>query len=194
MTHKLDRSSQTRQQLFWYALFVRVNQEKRVAHHLAYREIEHFLPTYQWMRNWKDRRVTLHRPLFPGYVFIRLPLTERMKALTIPNVLSIVGTNGRPSVISREEISWIKRGIEADGVEPHVPVADGARVVITSGSLAGVEGTFLHNQNGHRSRILISINSISQAFLVEVPNESIEPVLCKIGPQRMGDRGFEVAP
>ena len=117
-----------------------------------------------------------------------------MKALTIPNVLSIVGMNGRPSIISDEEISSIRRGIETEGVHPHLPVTGGVRVVITSGSLSGMEGTFLcHLNSRQKSRILISVNSISQAFVVEVANESIQPVGGKITPKPANNQKIEIA-
>ncbi len=37
-----------------------------VAAQLGVRSVEHFLPTYSSVRRWKDRRVTLNLPLFPG--------------------------------------------------------------------------------------------------------------------------------
>jgi transcription antitermination factor NusG len=178
----------------WCALFVRVNQEKQVASHLSHREIEHFLPLYLSVRHWTDRRVRAERPLFPGYVFIRVPLVERMKALTVPNVISIVGTNGRPSVIPEEEISWIRRGLEFGGTESHPQVAAGTRVVISAGSLSGLEGIFLEQQNKpNKARILISVNSISRAFVVEVEQDCIELVDRKIPGAETSCRRLETA-
>src|SRR5947209_9498032 len=81
----------------WYVLFVRSNQEMRVAQHLQYRDIEHFVPVFESVRKWRDRKVKLSRPLFPGYVFVRMPLTERLKALVVPNVVDFVGTRNVPS-------------------------------------------------------------------------------------------------
>jgi transcriptional antiterminator NusG len=178
----------------WWALFVRVNHEKQVAHHLEHRGVEHFLPLYQSVRNWKDRQVRRQCPLFPGYVFIKLLSFERMKALTVPNVISIVGTNGQPSVISEEELTWVRRGIEFGGIESHPQVTTGTRVAITSGSLAGMEGIFLPQQNKqNKARILIAVNSISRAFVVEVEHDSIEPVSPVMGHLETSERGLEIA-
>jgi transcription antitermination factor NusG len=178
----------------WCALFVRVNQEKQVASHLLHREIEHFLPLYLSVRHWTDRRVKAERPLFPGYIFVRIPVAERMKALTVPNVISIVGTNGRPSVIPEEEISWIRRGLKFGGAESHPQVEAGTRVVISSGSLSGLEGIFLEQQNKpNKARILISVNSISRAFVVEVEQDCIELAGRKISEAETGSRRLETA-
>src|SRR5262245_18811182 len=71
----------------WYVLFVRSNQERNIAHSLKQRGIEHLLPCYSSVRQWKDRRVRLEMPLFPGYVFVYLPLADRLQVLTIPYVV-----------------------------------------------------------------------------------------------------------
>jgi len=54
----------------WYAAYTRSNHERRVADQLGKREVEHFLPEYESVRKWKDRKVRLQMPLFPGYVFV----------------------------------------------------------------------------------------------------------------------------
>ena len=63
----------------WYAAYTSANHEKRVAEQLVVRSVEHFLPVYASVRRWKDRRVTLQLPLFPGYVFVRMALQDRLE-------------------------------------------------------------------------------------------------------------------
>src|SRR6267378_327195 len=63
----------------WYAAYTSANHEKRVAEQLGVREVEHFLPLYESVRRWKDRRVTLQLPLFPGYIFVHMALRDRLK-------------------------------------------------------------------------------------------------------------------
>jgi len=158
----------------WFVLFVRSNQEKTIAHRLADCEIEHLLPCYRSLRQWKDRRVTLERPLFPGYLFVRLPFEERAKVLTIPNVVCLVGKRSSPSVVSDEEINWIKCGIKYGNAMPHPYLAVGERVRVIAGALAGMEGILLRKQNN--TRVAISLDTISRSFVVEVDLASVEPV------------------
>jgi transcription antitermination factor NusG len=158
----------------WYVLFVRSNQEKRVAHGLHERGIEHLLPCYSSLRHWKDRRVRLEMPLFPGYVFIYLPFVERLKALTVPNVVSLVGRKDYPAVISPEEIAWIRCGVAHGQAEPHEYLKVGQRVMITDGPLSGMQGILTRRGNG--ARVVISLGSIARAFMVEV-DESIVKAL-----------------
>jgi transcription antitermination factor NusG len=156
----------------WCVLFVRSNQEKRVAQHLSSRAIEHFLPAYESVRQWRDRKVKLLSPLFPGYVFVRLPLVDRPKALLVPNVVNLVGTRNVPAVISDEEIEWIRRGMAHGKAEPHPYLKAGDAVMIKAGPMAGMEGILIRMQNS--IRVLIQLNSISRAFAVEVDSNWVE--------------------
>jgi transcription antitermination factor NusG len=158
----------------WYALFVRSNQEKRVAQHLTHRQIEHFLPVFDSIHQWRDRKVRLSQPLFTGYVFVHIPLAERLKVLVIPNVVNLVGTRNTPSIISEEEITGIRHAMESGKVEPHPyrALGEGSWVVINAGAMIGMEGVLVRLQNS--TRVLISLNSISQAFTVEVDTHSVE--------------------
>ena len=59
--------------------------------------MEHFLPTYEEVRVWKNKqRVKLVLPLFPTYVFARISGSEHTKVLGSPGVLRIVGTSREP--------------------------------------------------------------------------------------------------
>jgi transcription antitermination factor NusG len=157
----------------WYVLFVRSNQEKRVSSHLSSRGVEHFLPCYSSVRRWKDRRVALEMPLFPGYIFVRFPLLERMKALTVPNVVSLVGTSSSPSVMSDEEIASVRLAVEHGNAEPSGYLREGDRVTIISGVMAGMEGFFVRRQNG--VRMIVSLDSIGKAFALEVDAACLKP-------------------
>jgi transcription termination/antitermination protein NusG len=158
----------------WFVLFVRANQEKKTAQRLASYEVEHFLPCYRSVRQWKDRRVVLDMPLFPGYVFVRLPFLDRMKVLTLPNVVGLVGNKNAPSLISPEEIDGIRRGIEFGNAAPHPPLATGQRVMITSGALSGIQGILVRAQNS--TRVVVAVAPIARSFTVEVDISCLKPL------------------
>lgn len=155
----------------WFVLFVRTNQEKTTASRLDHLQIRHFLPCFRSLRQWKDRRVTLEMPLFPGYVFVHLPHAERMRVLTLPNVLYFVGSGSSPAVLTDEEIAWIGRGLQSGNAVPHECLNEGERVVITSGPLAGMKGILQRRVNN--TRVVVSIDSIGRGFAVEVDLESV---------------------
>src|ERR1017187_1332676 len=75
----------------WYAAYTFANHEKGVVQQLERRSVECFLPLYESVRRWQDRRVRLQLPLFPGYIFVRLAFRDRLQVLEIPSVVRLVG-------------------------------------------------------------------------------------------------------
>jgi transcription antitermination factor NusG len=137
-------------------------------------QTEHYLPCYSSARQWKDRRVKLEIPLFPGYLFVRMPLRERMEVLTIRQVVSLVGKKNSPSPIADEEIAGIRAGVEHGNAEPHEYLEAGQRIVITDGVMCGMEGILLTVRS--RARVVISLQSIGRAFVVEVGADCVRPL------------------
>jgi transcription antitermination factor NusG len=151
----------------WYAAYTSANHEKRVAEQLGVRSVEHFVPLYESVRRWKDRKVRLQLPLFPGYVFVRLALRDRMQVLQVPGVARLVGFNGLPCALPDSEIEALKAGL-ASGVraEPHPFLTVGRRVRVKAGPLEGLEGIVIRRKN--RLRLVISLDLIHRAAAVEV--------------------------
>src|SRR5690242_20048663 len=55
----------------WYAIQTRSRFEKAVAAQLDAKEVEHYLPAFGELRQWKDRKKLIEQVAFPGYVFVR---------------------------------------------------------------------------------------------------------------------------
>lgn len=159
----------------WYAAYTSANHEKRVAEQLQVRSVQHFLPLYQSVRRWKDRRVTLDTPLFPGYVFVRLALRDRLPVLQIPGLARLVGFNGTPMALPEEEMEALRAGFE-HGVraEPHPFLRVGRKVRVKNGPLAGLEGTLVKRKK--LTRLVVSMELIQRAMAVEIDEVDLEPV------------------
>src|SRR5260370_24507204 len=95
----------------WFAAYTCANHEKRVVEQFEARAVEHFLPLYASVRRWKDRRVQLELPLFPGYVFVRIAVGGRLRVLEVPGVVRLVGFNGQPYPLAEGEIESLRKGI-----------------------------------------------------------------------------------
>jgi transcription antitermination factor NusG len=160
----------------WYAAYTCANHEKRVTAQLEQRSLEHFLPLYESVRRWKDRRVRLHLPLFPGYVFVRLALKDRLQLLQVPGVVRLVGFNGTPTPLADEEVARLQRAL-AHGVcaEPHPYIAVGRRALITNGPFAGCEGILTRQKRS--LRVVLSLDLIQRSIRVEVDATAVEPML-----------------
>lgn len=158
----------------WFAVYTKCRHEKRVAQHLVQREIAHYLPLYRTERNWKNSmHVALDLPLFPGYVFVNVSSSERVRALQVPGVVRMVGgLDGKPASISDDEIESMRVGLRDRCAKPHPHVTAGQRVRIRSGALAGIEGTVVRVKNG--LRVVLTLDLIMQCFSVEVKREELE--------------------
>jgi transcription termination/antitermination protein NusG len=151
----------------WYAAYTTSNHEKRVAEQLRVREVEHFLPLYESLRRWKDRRVHLQFPLFPGYVFVRMELRDRLRVQQVPGVARLVGFHGELAALPEEEIEALRASL-ASGLpaEPHPYLTEGERVRVRSGPLAGLQGILVKKKN--KTRFVVSVELIHRAMAVEM--------------------------
>jgi transcription antitermination factor NusG len=159
----------------WYAVYTCANHERRVAEQFAVRSIEYFLPQYESIHKWKDRRVRLRQPLFPGYVFVRLALQNRVKVLEVPGVARLVGFTGWATPVPEEDLTRIREFLAMGfSAEPHRLLKIGRRVRIVSGPLEGWEGVIAQRKN--RRRIVISFEFIQRSMAVEIDDSALEPI------------------
>jgi transcription antitermination factor NusG len=160
----------------WFAVYTTARHEKRVDQHLSMREIEHYLPLYRTQRKWSDgSRVTLDLPLFPGYVFVRIDRTQRVRVLEVPGVVAVVGgTGGKPAALPEADIEALRSGLPLRHVEPHPLLKVGQRARIRSGAFAGMEGIVLRKKNSFR--VVLTLDTIMQSFAVEVDGKELEPL------------------
>jgi transcription termination/antitermination protein NusG len=157
----------------WYAVYTCANHENRVSEQLAAHEVEHFLPVYHSVRTWRDRRVELDLPLFPGYVFVRLALRERLRVLQIPSVARLVGFGGSPSALPDEDIEILRSGLDSRLVaEPHPFLRKGRRVRVRSGPLTGMRGILLRRRG--KARFVVSLELIMRSMAVEIDEADLE--------------------
>jgi len=159
----------------WYAAYTRANHERRVAQELAQRSVEHFLPQYQSRRKWKDREVELSLPLFPGYVFVRMALENKLRVLQVPGVACLVSFAGKPAVVPDEEFGCIQELLSRKvAATPHPYLNVGRRARVLDGPFAGLEGIVIRRNK--RNRMVISLDLIARSIAVELGEANLEAV------------------
>ena len=165
---------QFQDQAHWFALYTCASREKSVATHLASRGIEHFLPMYESVRAWSDRRVKLQLPLFPGYLFVHARLTNKLSILTVPGVVNLVGVAGRPAPLEAELIDTLREGLNRVAAQPYPYLPIGQTVSIRSGPLRGLSGILLRHKA--EPRVVVTIDAIERSFLADVCATDLVPV------------------
>jgi transcription antitermination factor NusG len=160
----------------WFAVYTASRHEKRVAQHLTQREIEFYLPLYRSARKWRDgSKVTLELPLFPGYLFVHIKRSERVRVLNVPGALAVVGGMGRePVPLPEETIDALRAGLHLRAAEPYPLLTVGQRARIRAGALVGMEGVVVRKKNGFR--VVLTLEHIMQSIAVEVAAEDLEPM------------------
>jgi transcription antitermination factor NusG len=159
----------------WWALYTRHQHEKVVAEMLTAKGFEVFLPAYESIRRWKDRRKVLSLPLFPCYVFVRGRVDGRLQVVSTPGVHMLLSRGEQIAVIPEDEIGAIRRALEGSfRVEPHPFLKVGERVRVTRGSLTGVEGILVRKKN--LCRLVLSVDMLAQSVGVEVDASDVEPI------------------
>lgn len=159
----------------WWAVYARHQHEKQVAETLQGKGFDVFLPLYDSVRRWKDRRKLLSLPLFPGYLFVRGGHQRRLGILTTPGVHMILSRGEEAAVIPEVEIHAIRRSLEAKfAVEPHPYLNCGDRVRVTRGALEGIEGILTRKKN--MIRLVLSVDMLAQSVSMEIDATDVELV------------------
>jgi transcription antitermination factor NusG len=181
----------TEESLPWYALQVRTRYERVVADHLDGMSYEWFLPLTRDRKRWSDRIKEVAVPLFPGYLFCRFDVQNRLPILKTPGVLHIVGYNRQPISVDEAEIAALQ-ALVASGV-PNQPcsfVEIGDRVRIAAGPLRGLEGILVESRGQHK--FVLSVTLLQRSVAVELDSLSVVPCRSEVADVRETSREFSV--
>ena len=159
----------------WFAAYTQTHHEKRVAWHLAERQIESFLPLYAARHRWKNRcEMNLELPLFPNYVFVHIDPRARVRVLEVPGIQSLVGFGRSLAPLPQFEIEALRSGLGQRKIEPHPYLVIGERVRIKAGPMRGLEGVLVRKKNNFR--VVLTLDVILQSVAVEVDADDLERV------------------
>ncbi len=159
----------------WYAVYTRSRHEKAVHASLAGRGVESFLPLRDVLSQWKDRRKWVAKPLFPGYVFVRLPRQDLWLVHDVPGVVLVVGADDGPFPVPEEQIVAVRAFVERPvQVDPWPYIRKGQRVLVKAGPLIGLEGFFVYGKG--KARLVISIDMLGRSVAAEVDADCVEPL------------------
>ena len=157
----------------WIAVYTKSRHEQIVVNELNKKNIESYCPMFKERRQWSDRKKWVHFPLFRSYVFANIEINENIYVLQTIGVNKIVKFQEKISIIPDQVIDNIKNIIEGGySVEQTDYFIKGDEVRVVSGPLKGLDGVVLDLRGANK--IIIKIESIQQAFSVEISSGLIK--------------------
>lgn len=155
----------------WHVLHVKPRCEKKMAEYCGVHALTSELPLREETKVYQRRRVTVHKPVFPGYVFIRFSAAERVDVLKSNLVVRDLPVVDQAQFV--RQLDQIRQALSVDPtLDACAAFTAGRRVRIAAGPFMGLEGV-VQTVRG-KTRVMLNVEMIGQALSVEVGIETLE--------------------
>jgi transcription antitermination factor NusG len=124
---------------------------------------------------YSDRVIEASVAVFPGYIFCRVGLTERLQVLNTAGVQSLAGSRLSPEAIEDETIVALQTAFSRPGRLALVPyLRGGDKVRVVGGPMEGTTGILVRNKG--KQRLVISVHLLQRSVEVEVDGATVMPL------------------
>lgn len=147
----------------WYLIQTKPRQEARAEEHLVRQQFECYRPTQPPGRTPKTRRVN-SEALFPGYLFIRMDLSNSWYPIrSTRGVARVVSFGGHPCPVPEALIGQIRQRSLIPAAASAFVHGDAVRVRTGAGELQGI---FLSDDGEERAVILLTLMQRQQRVVL----------------------------
>ena len=164
----------------WYSVSVLSNFEKKIAEQIRTDviaagledEIEEVLvPTEEVIEVRRGKKVTTERRFMPGYVLVRMEMTDRGYHLinSINRVTGFLGPQGKPMPMRDGEVNQILNRVEEGAEAPRslIVYTVGETVTVNDGPFEGFEG-MVEDVDDDNQRLKVTVSIFGRATPVEL--------------------------
>lgn len=172
----------------WYIVHAYSNFEKKVAEAIRMEAVtkgldekfeEILVPTEEVVEVRKGRKVNAERKYFPGYVLVKMDMTDDAYHLVIntPKVTGFLGSGKKPIPVSENEVKRILGQMEEDAERPRPTVSYeiGETVNVIDGHFQSFNGV-VEEVDDENARLKVAINIFGRATPVELEYAQVEKV------------------
>ena len=173
----------------WYIVHAYSNFEKKVAESIREQAktqgleenfSEILVPTEDVVEIRRGRKVNSERKFFPGYVLVKMDLTDEAYHLikNTPKVTGFLGSGSKPMPVSEKEVQRIIGSIEEGGearAKPTIRFDIGEGVRVIDGPFASFNGT-VEQVDEDRARLSVTVSIFGRATPVELEYAQVEKV------------------
>jgi transcription antitermination factor NusG len=158
-------------QVDWHVLYLRPRCEKKMAEFCRMRGFAFYLPLRRETKIYQRRKVTVEKPVFPGYLFAPFDADGRVALLKSNNIVRILKPASRRLLLY--ELAQIRRALQTDPtLSTCAALKAGHRVRILTGPFMGIEGV-VDSLRG-KTKVCLNVEMIGRAVAVELDREFLE--------------------